>query len=295
MPKLKAPLLSFNARGRLSKLFSLARRGGRNIIERRPIPTDAKSPAQLFNRHMFTKCVDLWHLLSNAEKQEWESLARPRHMTGYAWFISQCLRPNPGIYLPLQGGTMSGNIDMAKNRLLELPEPTDAQEAMRNTLTNGKIWQGNAANKPAQVDPPVPEAPTKEFFAPITYATHLIYHNYHPCAWVYGSTNEAAIELYIPHDFTSITAAVVVRAPRATATHRLNYFTFYGAQGEVTITHQGTLLDQDTAETEDIIYEQDISAMLTNLAAGDYAGIRVLGDTTNTPNDSIFGLRFKYS
>ncbi|MBA7640891.1 hypothetical protein ES703_48562 [subsurface metagenome] len=128
MPKLKAPLLSFNATGRLGKLFSLARRRGRNIIERRPKPTDAKSPAQLFNRHMFSKCVDLWHLLSEEEKQIWESLARPLHMTGYAWFISQCLRPNPGIYLPLQGGTMSGNIDMAKNRLLKLPEPIDDQE-----------------------------------------------------------------------------------------------------------------------------------------------------------------------
>ncbi len=128
MTKLKNPLLSFGATGRLGKLFSLAKRQGRHIIERKPIPTDAKSPAQLFNRHMFTKCVDLWHLLSEEEKQIWESLARPLHMTGYAWFISQCLRPNPGIYLPLQGGTMSGDIDMAKNRLLKLPEPTDAQE-----------------------------------------------------------------------------------------------------------------------------------------------------------------------
>jgi hypothetical protein len=110
-------------------MFSLARRLGRHILEKKPIPTDAKSPAQLFNRHMFTKCVDLWHLLSEAEKQEWESLARPRHMTGYAWYISQCLRPNPGIYLPLQGGTMVGDIDMDKNRLLKLPDPTDAQEA----------------------------------------------------------------------------------------------------------------------------------------------------------------------
>ncbi|GAI18339.1 unnamed protein product, partial [marine sediment metagenome] len=78
---------------------------------------------------MFTKCVDLWHLLSEAERQQWESLARPLHMSGYAWYISQCLRPNPGIYLPLQGGTMSGNIDMAKHRLLKLPLPTDVQEA----------------------------------------------------------------------------------------------------------------------------------------------------------------------
>jgi len=129
MPKLKAPLLSLGAVGRLAKHFSLTRRRKQNILEKRPIPTDAKSPTQLFYRHMFTKCIDLWHLLSSAEKQAWESAARPKHMTGYAWYISQCLRPNPGIYLPLQGGTMSGNIDMDKNRMLKLPEPVDGQEA----------------------------------------------------------------------------------------------------------------------------------------------------------------------
>lgn len=96
-----------------------------------PIPEDAKTPAQLSWRHMFNKCVDLWHTLSAAEQQEWERLARPKHMTGYAWYISQCLRPNPGIYLPLQGGTMSGDIDMAKHRILKLPAPTDPQEAAR--------------------------------------------------------------------------------------------------------------------------------------------------------------------
>ncbi|GAJ19563.1 unnamed protein product, partial [marine sediment metagenome] len=35
----------------------------------------------------------LWHALSPEEKAEWESAARPRHMTGYAWFLSQALRP----------------------------------------------------------------------------------------------------------------------------------------------------------------------------------------------------------
>lgn len=129
MPKLKAPLFSLKATGRLGKFLTLAKRQGRNIIERRPIPTDAKSPSQLFSRLMFNKCIDLWHLLSDAERQEWESLARSRHMTGYAWYISQCLRPNPGIYLPLIGGTMTGDIDMGKNRLLKLPLPADAQEA----------------------------------------------------------------------------------------------------------------------------------------------------------------------
>jgi len=93
---------------------------------------------------MYSKCVDLWHDLSDAEHQEWESLARPKHMSGYAWYLSQCLRPNPGIYLPLQGGTMSGDIDMAKNRLLKLPEPSHEQEPATKSYsdTHSKIiWK----------------------------------------------------------------------------------------------------------------------------------------------------------
>jgi len=142
MAKLKNPLFSLGATGRLARFFALAKRRGRHILEMKPIPADARSPAQLFNRHMFSKCVDLWHLLSEAEKQDWEALARPRHMAGYAWFVSQCLRPNPGIYLPLQGGTMSGDIDMAKNRLLKLPEPTDDQEAATKKYHDDNLPSG---------------------------------------------------------------------------------------------------------------------------------------------------------
>ena len=61
---------------------------------------------------MYQKAVALWHGLSAAEKGEWESQARPKHMTGFAWFMSQALKPNPGLYLPLQGGTMQGIIEM---------------------------------------------------------------------------------------------------------------------------------------------------------------------------------------
>lgn len=133
MAKAKAPLHSLGARGGLGDVLSFARRMKLNIVEKKPVPYDAKSPAQLTWRHMFNKVVALWHGLSAAEKQAWESLARPLHMTGYDYFISQSLRPNPGIYLPLQGGTMAGDIDMAKFRILKLPAPVDGQEPARKT------------------------------------------------------------------------------------------------------------------------------------------------------------------
>ena len=123
--------MSFDARNSIAHAISFVTRRKQHIVEKKPELKDVKSPAQLSWRHMYLKAVALWNALSAAEKQEWESLARPKHMTGFAWFMSQCLKPNPGIYLPLQGGTMQGNIDMAKNRLLKLPLPTDAQEALR--------------------------------------------------------------------------------------------------------------------------------------------------------------------
>lgn len=128
MTKARIPLFSFSAIGQLTKSLSFRKRGRLHIAEEKPIPTDAKSLAQLSWRHMYQKAVALWHALSADEQNDWESQARRRHMTGFAWFMSQCLKPNPGLYLPLQGGIMQGNIDIAKNRLLRLPAPTDGQE-----------------------------------------------------------------------------------------------------------------------------------------------------------------------
>lgn len=130
MTKLKTPLLSLGAVGRLAKAIAFRKHGSQTVAEKLPIPKDAKSLAQLSWRHMYQKAVALWHALSTAEKEEWESSARPKHMTGFAWFMSQALKPNPGLYLPLQGGTMAGNIDMATWRILDLPDPLLAQEAI---------------------------------------------------------------------------------------------------------------------------------------------------------------------
>lgn len=134
--KLKAPLISLNARGTLSKAITFVRRRRQNIAEKKPEIIDVGSAGQLLWRPMFLACVDLWHALSAAEKQEWESSARPRHMTGYAWYLSQCLRPNPGIYLPLVGGSMSGVIAMAGNQVSGLPAPVAANDAARKAYVD---------------------------------------------------------------------------------------------------------------------------------------------------------------
>jgi len=154
MAKLKNPLFGFNVRGTLGRALSFRGRGSQTIAEKKPIPTDTKSFAQLSWRHMYQKAVALWHLLSAEEKQDWESNARIRHMTGFAWFMSQCLKPNPGIYLPLQGGIMQGNIDMASYDILNYVPPSpelayilgatykEIQDWVNTTQSGGRISGG---------------------------------------------------------------------------------------------------------------------------------------------------------
>jgi len=78
---------------------------------------------------MWQLAADLWHQLSPAEQAVWERLGTQRNMTGYAWYMSQALRPNPGIYLPLAGGTMSGDVDMDGHAITDLPDPAADQDA----------------------------------------------------------------------------------------------------------------------------------------------------------------------
>jgi hypothetical protein len=147
MAKLKNPLFGFDARGSIAKLLTFRHRDQQTIAESKPIPKDAQTSEQLSWRTMYQKCVDLWHTLSDGEKLTWEAAARERHMTGYAWYMSQCLRPNPGIYLPLAGGTMQGDIAMASHKITSLPAPTANEEPARKLeLTNAKTLQSSVAS-----------------------------------------------------------------------------------------------------------------------------------------------------
>ncbi len=157
MAKLKNPLLSLRASGSLGRILTFVTRRSGQLVEKKPQLMDAKSPAQLYHRNMFGLCKDLWHTLSTAEKAIWESQGTARHMTGYAWYISQCLRPNPGIYLPLAGGTMSGTIDMAGQRIQNLPAPVAPHEPARkaelDALVGGytagaRVWRNSVQSIP---------------------------------------------------------------------------------------------------------------------------------------------------
>jgi len=136
MTKLRVPLFSLLAQGRLGDALAFRKRKGSTIAESKPVPRDAKTSAQLAWRTMYQMAAALWHDLTAAEKAVWESQGTTRHMTGYAWFMSQALRPNPGIYLPLVGGTMQGDIDMATHGITSLPDPTNPQDAATKAIVD---------------------------------------------------------------------------------------------------------------------------------------------------------------
>lgn len=128
MAKPRFPFFSFSARGTIARAITLRRRGQLEIAGITPFPKDAKTADQLSWRTMYQACAALWHTLSPEEQSTWESSARVKHMTGFALWQSQCLRPNPGIYLPLAGGIMQGDITMNSHKILILPEPSTDQD-----------------------------------------------------------------------------------------------------------------------------------------------------------------------
>jgi len=289
MAKLKNPLLALGAIGRLTKNIIFTRRRGTNIAEKRPIPADAKTAAQLSWRHMYQKAVALWHALSASEKQEWESLARRHHMTGYAYFLSQALKPNPGLYLPLQGGVMQGDIDMAKFRLLRLPAPVDPQEPLR--LADGVAVHG--ADKHTDV--------TRDLFIPaaeglIAKGTAVTFYRW---AVVEGGVNLQEpwvnVTFKAPPDFVSYQKLEAVWVSHAGAGNIYWRFrTNYAACGEDRRAHEeDTAFGVTATGGFGIINCQEPEDPLTmaGLAKGDFIGLyfQRMGDNAlDTIDDVVY-------
>ncbi|MBA7581704.1 hypothetical protein ES708_23613 [subsurface metagenome] len=196
-------------------------------------------------------------------------------MTGFAWFVSQALKPNPGLYLPLQGGTMSGDIDMAGHNIFNAEFPTV----------------------------------TKELFLPANESS--IYEGL-PSSWgVFGSVAGQSPDtapwlnfaLKVPDDFVSfVSLKGVWGANDATGDMYWGMFAEYGGAGEVRNIHTDYPPMGVTAiGGAQIINVQELATPLTlsNLARGDYLGIDWERDGTN-PLDTLttvvhfLGLLFTY-
>lgn len=194
MAKLSRALFSLGAVGALGKHLVYRKRGRVTVAQQMPLAKDARTSAQLQWRTMYQKAVALWHLLSPAEKAAWERQSTPLHMIGFAYFISQALKPNPGIYLPLAGGAMSGDIDMATNKILNLPAPTaDEEPARKADLATHAALEAAIHGLKGQVDFSV--HPTTPQSIPTSTTTKL---SVDTKDWDVGSYFNLSANRYIP-------------------------------------------------------------------------------------------------
>lgn len=97
---------------------------------------------------------------------------------------------------------------------------------------------------------------------------------------------------HIPHDFTSLTDAVVVVIPDTTETIQWDVTTDFGANGEAYTTNSDSITNATLAVTINVLAECDVSAALTGIAAGDYIGMEFVSDINNIR--AVF-LRIRYT
>lgn len=122
---------------------------------------------------MWQLASELWHGLSESEILEWERAGTRRGMTGFAWYMSQALRPNPGIYLPLAGGIMAGDIVMNTYQIHDLPAPATAGDAARKAYVDAMIAAaglGKGCRAIRSTDQVIPHnVPTAVIFDGVSY------------------------------------------------------------------------------------------------------------------------------
>lgn len=97
MTKPQSPLLSLAATGTISDTLTFQKRDRGTITRRKPIPAYRYTLPQAYQRWDYQDYVAWWHTLTSAQKQTWETNARPYHMTGFAYWMKDRLTTLPDI------------------------------------------------------------------------------------------------------------------------------------------------------------------------------------------------------
>jgi len=97
MAKTKTPFFSFEAHGTLGKTLTAQKRGAGTMLRMKPSPVDPLTLAQQYQRWDYTDQAYTWHSLTATQKATYETLARPLHMTGFAYWMRTRLKTLPDI------------------------------------------------------------------------------------------------------------------------------------------------------------------------------------------------------
>jgi len=85
------------------------------MARRKPIPFDPQTDKQIWHRHLYLVICQYWNGLSSAQKQQWESAARRKRITGFNLFLRRELNKLPDIlfFYPLLAGLGPSAIDFS--------------------------------------------------------------------------------------------------------------------------------------------------------------------------------------
>jgi len=115
MPRVKAPSLSLAASGSLGDALTYRRYKRTNIAQAIPTHPDARSPAQLAQRELYSHARDYWLTLTPQERHDYLTQARPSRCTGLNLCLKRFLKDR--LYLrawwPLNDGASATAVDFS--------------------------------------------------------------------------------------------------------------------------------------------------------------------------------------
>jgi len=105
MAKIKDPLLSGGASGKIGESLIFSMRASGPQVRTQRTPTGARSVAQVARNQEFSAAAAAWGLLSVGEKEVYSTLAAPFNLTGYNLYLSVYV---PGDTLAILGLAILG-------------------------------------------------------------------------------------------------------------------------------------------------------------------------------------------
>lgn len=138
------------------------------------------------------------------------------------------------------------------------------------------------------------EPPTKQFWVPVTNGSRWLLKGNFPAQYLTTSGEWALMSFYTPDDFHQIVEAYVVVVANCTvASPSWATNSDYAKAGEAYNTHSANQWTRPASVTNNLIYECDISSVLTSLEAQDYVGLQFyLWDDAH--NVYVLGVMIKY-
>lgn len=117
MSKTKTPFFSLASVGSVASSLTTQKGLAATVVRGRPVPSDPLTLAQQYQRWDYIDQSYIWRSLSSADKLTQERLARPLHMTGFAYWLGTRLNALPDIAGRWRLDILAGGItpDNSKN------------------------------------------------------------------------------------------------------------------------------------------------------------------------------------